>query len=84
MHLIILVCGGGDLSSSFRLLFLALTLFCIEIMAYDIFGSWSTNGAGPNAPLDDACAPVKAGSAKSAVQAWTSAKFPASQVSQYR
>jgi len=49
------------------------------IMSYDIWGSWSS-GIGPNAPLDDSCAPMRAGSAKSAVAAWTGAKFPASQV----
>jgi chitinase len=48
-------------------------------MNYDIWGSWST-GIGPNAPLDDSCAPTQAGSAKSAVAAWTGAKFPANQV----
>ena len=48
-------------------------------MSYDIWGSWSS-GIGPNAPLDDSCAPTRAGSAKSAVAAWTGAKFPASQV----
>jgi chitinase len=52
-------------------------LTSIAIMNYDVWGSWST-GVGPNAPLDDSCAPVKAGSATSALQAWTSAGFPAS------
>ncbi|KAF9444016.1 glycoside hydrolase family 18 protein [Macrolepiota fuliginosa MF-IS2] len=51
----------------------------IAIMNYDIWGSWST-GIGPNAPLDDSCAPTQAGSAKSAVAAWTGAKFPANQI----
>jgi len=35
----------------------------IEIMNYDIWGSWSTS-VGPNAPLDDSCAPSPQGSAK--------------------
>ncbi|KAF9527486.1 glycoside hydrolase family 18 protein [Crepidotus variabilis] len=51
----------------------------IAIMNYDIWGSWST-GAGPNAPLDDSCAPQAEGSATSAVKAWTAAGFPASQI----
>ncbi|EPQ53629.1 glycoside hydrolase family 18 protein [Gloeophyllum trabeum ATCC 11539] len=53
----------------------------IEIMNYDIWGSWST-GVGPNAPLDDSCAPPadQQGSATSAVKAWTAAKMPADQI----
>ncbi|KAJ7089256.1 glycoside hydrolase family 18 protein [Mycena belliarum] len=51
----------------------------IAIMSYDIWGQFSAT-AGPNAPLDDSCAPTKAGSATSAVKAWTSAKFPANQI----
>ncbi|KAF4563788.1 hypothetical protein EYR36_003030 [Pleurotus pulmonarius] len=51
----------------------------IAIMAYDIWGSWS-NTVGPNAPLDDSCAPTQAGSATSAVNAWTAAGFPASKI----
>lgn len=50
-------------------------------MNYDIWGSWST-AVGPNAPLNDTCAPSGAqeGSAVYAVQAWTSASFPADQI----
>jgi len=44
-------------------------------MNYDIWGSWSPS-VGPNAPLDDSCAPSPQGSAKSAVKAWTKAGFP--------
>jgi len=51
----------------------------VAIMNYDIWGSWSDT-VGPNAPLNDTCAPVQAGSAVSAVKAWTDAKFPASQL----
>ncbi|CAA7268345.1 unnamed protein product [Cyclocybe aegerita] len=51
----------------------------IAVMNYDVWGSWST-GAGPNAPLDDSCAPTPAGSATSAVKAWTAAGFPASKI----
>lgn len=50
-------------------------------MNYDIFGSWSS-AVGPNAPLDDTCAPAaqQQGSAVSAVKAWTAAGFPANQL----
>ena len=44
-------------------------------MNYDIWGSWS-DSVGPNAPLDDSCAPSPEGSAMSAVKAWTNAGFP--------
>ena len=58
---------------------LSLAYLSIAIMNYDIWGSWS-NTVGPNAPLDDSCAAVQAGSATSAVKAWTGAGFPASKV----
>lgn len=53
----------------------------IAIMNYDVYGSWST-AVGPNAPLDDSCAPSgqQQGSATSAVKAWTAAGFPANQL----
>ena len=53
----------------------------LSIMDYDIWGSWST-AVGPNAPLDDSCAPPpdQQGSAVSAVKAWTTAGFPAHQL----
>jgi len=53
----------------------------VAIMNYDIWGPWSAT-VGPNAPLNDTCAPAAAqvGSAVSAVKAWTSAGFPASQI----
>ncbi|KAA1479345.1 glycoside hydrolase [Dentipellis sp. KUC8613] len=51
----------------------------IEVMNYDIWGSWSPT-VGPNAPLNDTCAQTQAGSAVSAVAAWTKAGFPASQI----
>ena len=53
----------------------------IAIMNYDVYGSWST-AVGPNAPLDDSCAPAgqQQGSATSAVKAWTAAGFPANQL----
>ena len=59
----------------------------IEVMNYDVWGSWST-AVGPNAPLNDTCisdttsstSVTAAGSAVSALQAWTAAGFPASQI----
>ncbi|KAI9444238.1 glycoside hydrolase family 18 protein [Lactarius indigo] len=53
----------------------------IEVMNYDVWGSWS-NSVGPNAPLDDSCAPSsdQDGSAISAVKAWSTAGFPANQI----
>lgn len=55
----------------------------IEVMNYDIWGSWSAT-AGPNAPLNDTCvannATEKGGSAVSAIAAWTGAGFPADQI----
>ena len=49
----------------------------VTIMNYDIWGPWSPT-VGPNAPLDDSCAPKadQAGSAMSAVQAWKKAGMP--------
>ena len=54
---------------------------CAEIMNYDIWGSWSPT-VGPNAPLNDSCAPPtdQAGSAVSAVTAWTAAGMPSNQI----
>ncbi|KAH9027953.1 chitinase [Lactarius pseudohatsudake] len=53
----------------------------IEVMNYDVWGPWS-DGVGPNAPLDDSCAPSsdQEGSAISAVKAWSTAGFPACQI----
>lgn len=48
-------------------------------MNYDIWGSWSST-VGPNAPLNDSCAPTPEGSAVSAVKAWTTAGFPANKI----
>jgi chitinase len=48
-------------------------------MNYDIWGSWSSS-VGPNAPLDDSCAPSPQGSAKSAVKAWSAAGFSPRQI----
>jgi chitinase len=53
----------------------------IEIMNYDIWGSWSSY-VGPNAPLDDSCASAadQQGSAMKAVSAWTKAGIPPHQI----
>ena len=53
----------------------------VAIMNYDVWGLWSS-AVGPNAPLDDTCAPPadQQGSAVSAVKAWTAAGFPANQL----
>jgi chitinase len=53
----------------------------IVIMNYDIWGPWSDT-VGPNAPLDDSCAPSYAqiGSATSSIKAWTAAGMPANQI----
>ena len=53
-------------------------------MNYDVWGAWilSSLGVGPNAPLNDTCAPsqVQQGSAVRAVEAWTAANFPANKL----
>ncbi|KAI9458903.1 chitinase [Lactarius psammicola] len=51
----------------------------IEVMNYDVWGSWS-NSVGPNAPLDDSCSTEQEGSAISAVKAWSTAGFAANQI----
>jgi chitinase len=49
----------------------------VEVMNYDVWGSWSST-VGPNSPLNDTCAPSadQQGSAVSAVAAWTKAGMP--------
>lgn len=53
----------------------------IAVMDYDIWGSWSP-GVGPNAPLNDKCAAPanQAGSAVSAIKAWTAAGMPVDKI----
>jgi len=53
----------------------------VAIMNYDIWGPWSET-VGPNAPLDDSCAAPEqqAGSAVSAVAAWSKAGMPKCQI----
>ncbi|KIJ36491.1 glycoside hydrolase family 18 protein, partial [Sphaerobolus stellatus SS14] len=52
----------------------------IQIMNYDIWGSWTNNPSpiGPNVPLNDSCAPLsqQMGSAVSGVAKWTAAGMP--------
>lgn len=51
-------------------------------MNYDVYSSEGGTRVGPNAPLNDTCAPTgtQQGSAVSAIRAWTSAHFPANQI----
>ncbi|EED84956.1 hypothetical protein POSPLDRAFT_126595 [Postia placenta Mad-698-R] len=72
---------GSDGSPMTNVSAFADVLDYIEVMNYDVWGSWST-AVGPNAPLNDTCAPAadQQGSAVSAVAAWTAAGFPASQI----
>lgn len=53
----------------------------VQIMNYDIWGSWSAS-VGPNAPLNDSCASPEnqQGSAVSAVAAWNAAGMPLAQI----
>lgn len=74
--------AGADGTPSADISGFAKVLDFIEVMDYDVWGSWST-AVGPNAPLNDTCAPSPAGqqgSAVSAVKAWTAAGMPASQI----
>ncbi|EIW77028.1 glycoside hydrolase family 18 protein [Coniophora puteana RWD-64-598 SS2] len=55
----------------------------IEIMNYDVYGPGWSSVVGPNSPLNDTCMPsnaTQAGSAVSAVAAWSQAGFPANQI----
>lgn len=51
-------------------------------MNYDVFGTGWSKVVGPNAPLNDTCAPAsdQEGSAVSAVQKWMTAGIPANQI----
>ncbi|THH00031.1 hypothetical protein EW026_g2419 [Hermanssonia centrifuga] len=73
--------AGPDGTPSTDVSEFAKVLDYVAIMNYDIWGSWSSS-VGPNAPLNDTCAPSadQQGSAVSAVQAWTTAGFPANQL----
>lgn len=53
----------------------------VELMVYDVWGSWASV-VGPNAPLNDTCAPSvdQQGSAVSAVKAWSDAGMPNNQI----
>ncbi|EMD39774.1 glycoside hydrolase family 18 protein [Gelatoporia subvermispora B] len=53
----------------------------IEIMDYDVWGSWDST-VGPNSPLNDTCAPAadQGGSAASAAKLWEAAGFPSSKI----
>ncbi|KZT10932.1 glycoside hydrolase family 18 protein [Laetiporus sulphureus 93-53] len=53
----------------------------INVMNYDVWGSWDST-VGPNSPLNDSCAATadQQGSAVSAVAKWTEAGMPAHQI----
>lgn len=51
----------------------------ITVLNYDVWGPWM-NAVGPNAPLNDTCAPSQVGSAVSAVKSWTTAGMPVSKI----
>ena len=53
----------------------------VEIMNYDVWGSWSSS-VGPNSPLNDTCAPKndQQGSAVAGLQNWVNAGMPANQI----
>jgi chitinase len=57
-------------------------VFSVEIMGYDAYGATFSKVAGPNAPLDDSCAPAgqQTGSATSAFKLWTGAGFSPNQI----
>lgn len=73
--------NGPDATPSNDVSEFAKVLDYVAIMNYDVWGLWS-NAVGPNAPLNDTCAPStdQQGSAVSAVMAWTAAGFPANQL----
>lgn len=51
-------------------------------MGYDVYGATFSKVAGPNAPLDDSCAPTdqQTGSVTSALKQWTAAGFSSNQI----
>ncbi|KAF7301988.1 Glycoside hydrolase family 18 protein [Mycena indigotica] len=53
----------------------------VQVMNYDVNGPWSA-AVGPNAPLNDTCAPdnFQSGSAVDFVSAWSQAGFPTSKI----
>jgi chitinase len=53
----------------------------INLMDYDVWGSWSSY-VGPNAPLNDTCAAPadQQGSAVSAIKSWSDAGMPANKI----
>lgn len=53
----------------------------ISMMNYDLFGEW-TPTVGPNAPMNDSCAPPgdQEGSAVSGINNWVNAGFPSKQI----
>ncbi|CCM03883.1 uncharacterized protein FIBRA_06034 [Fibroporia radiculosa] len=72
---------GANGSSLTNISGFADTLDWVNLMNYDIWGSWDKT-VGPNSPLNDTCAPAvdQQGSAVSAVAAWTAAGMPTYQI----
>ncbi|KAI0929854.1 hypothetical protein AcV5_006707 [Taiwanofungus camphoratus] len=72
---------GADGNSLTNVSSFAQALDWINVMNYDVWGSWDKT-VGPNAPLNDTCAvPAdQQGSAVSAVAAWTAAGMPSHQI----
>ena len=72
---------GSDNNPSTNVSGFATVLDYITMMDYDVWGSWSS-AVGPNAPLNDSCAPSsdQQGSAVSGVTAWTNAGMPADKI----
>ncbi|KAH6915081.1 endochitinase [Coprinopsis sp. MPI-PUGE-AT-0042] len=72
---------GSDGQPSTNVTAFARVLDYVAVMNYDLWGPWSAT-VGPNAPLDDGCAPAESrgGSATSAIQRWTAAGIPANQL----
>jgi len=72
---------GSDGSPMSNVSAFADVLDYIEVMNYDVWGTWDST-VGPNSPLNDTCAPAadQQGSAVSALAAWTAAGFPANQI----
>jgi GH18 family chitinase len=71
--------NGTDGNPSGSLGDFAKVLDYIAIMNYDVWGIFS-RFVGPNAPLDDSCCALKAGSAGSGLKNWVKAGVPANQL----
>ncbi|KAH9932466.1 chitinase [Fomitopsis serialis] len=72
---------GSNGSSVSNVSDFATVLDWVNVMNYDVHGSWDST-VGPNAPLNDTCAnsTTAVGSAVSALAAWSAAGMPAHQI----